>query len=150
MRPGGWKGPTLGSRGHLIEGDSAASWDRRYDAAMITGTHVIIQSPEADKVRAFFRDVLDRRHVDAGDGWLIFALPPAELGVHPTDGPPRHEIYLMCDDLDATLAELADKGVEQVGGIADEGWGVVTQIRIPGTEETLPIYQPRHDTAIGI
>src|SRR6478735_171229 len=78
---------------------------------MITGVHAIIYSKQAEAVRAFFRDTLGRPSVDAGRGWLIFALPPAELGIHPTDDNEVHELYLMCDDVEATVKELAAKGV---------------------------------------
>jgi len=110
---------------------------------VITGIHAIVFSPAAEKVRAFFADVLGMSSVDAGGGWLIFALPPAELAVHPADGDGRHELYLMCDDIHATLAELRDKGVEVARGVSDQGWGLVAAIRLPDGEE-LPIYEPRH------
>jgi len=110
---------------------------------MITGMHAIVFSTDAEKVRAFFADVLNLRSVDAGGGWLIFALPPAELAVHPTDGAGRHELYLMCDDIEATLADLRAKGVEVAGEVSDQGWGLLAAIRLPDGEE-FPIYQPRH------
>ena len=114
---------------------------------MITGLHAIMFSAQAEKVRAFFADVLNLPAVDAGGGWLIFALPPAELAVHPTDGDAsRHELYLMCDDLEATLADLRGKGVEIAREPADQGWGILAALRLPDGEE-LPIYQPRHPTA---
>jgi hypothetical protein len=113
---------------------------------MITGIHALLFSQEADEVRAFFRDVLGFPSVDAGGGWLIFALPPAELGIHPTEGPPRQELYLMCDDIEATAAQLAARGVELVRPVSDEGFGLVTAIRIPGGE--LALYQPKHPTAL--
>ncbi len=100
-------------------------------------------SPAAEKVRAFFADVLGMSSVDAGGGWLIFALPPAELAVHPADGDGHHELYLMCDDIHATLAELRDKGVEVARGVSDQGWGLLAAIRLPDGEE-LPLYEPRH------
>ena len=100
-------------------------------------------SPEAEKVRAFLSDVLGLSSVDAGGGWLIFALPPAELAVHPADGAPRQELYLMCDDIEATVADLRTKGVEVAREVSDQGWGLVAAIFLPdGTE--FPIYQPRH------
>jgi predicted enzyme related to lactoylglutathione lyase len=110
---------------------------------MITGVHAIVFSADADKVRDFFADILSLPSVDAGGGWLIFALPPAELAVHPAEGGGRHELYFMCDDIHATLAELRGKGVALVRDISDQGWGLLAAIRLPdGTE--FPIYQPRH------
>ena len=114
---------------------------------MITGMHAIVFSPEAAKARAFFADVLNLRSVDAGNGWLIFALPPAELAVHPADGDGRHELYLMCDDIHATVAELRAKGVEVTRDISDQGWGLLTAICLPDGEE-FPIYQPRHPSPL--
>jgi catechol 2,3-dioxygenase-like lactoylglutathione lyase family enzyme len=118
---------------------------------MINAAHVIIYAEDADATRAFFRDVLGLRHVDAGDNWLIFALPPAELGVHPTGPPPgggdgRHELYLMCDDITATIAELTAKGVEFTSPVTDRGWGLVASLRVPGGGE-LGLYEPRHPVA---
>jgi hypothetical protein len=110
---------------------------------MITGLHAIVFSPEADKVRAFFSDVLDLASADAGGGWLIFAMPPAELAVHPADGDGRHELYLMCDDIHATLAELRGRGAEIARDVSDQGWGLLAAIRLPDGGE-LPIYEPRH------
>ena len=112
---------------------------------MITGMHAIVYSPQAEKVRAFFADVLGMPSADAGGGWLIFALPPAELAVHPTEGGHRHELYLMCDDIHATLAELASKGAEVAGDISDQGWGLLAEIRLPDGSP-LPLYPPRHPT----
>jgi catechol 2,3-dioxygenase-like lactoylglutathione lyase family enzyme len=111
---------------------------------VINGTHAIVFSPEAEKVRAFFDDVLGLRSVDAGGGWLIFALPPAELAVHPADSP-SHQLYLMCDDIHATLAELRAKGVA-ADEVSDQGWGLLSAIKLPdGTE--FGIYEPRHPIA---
>ncbi len=104
---------------------------------MITGLHAIVFSPEAEKVRAFFRDVVGLTSVDAGGGWLIFAMPPAELAVHPADGAGRHELYLMCDDIHATLAELRGKGVQVVRDVADQGWGRLAAIALPDGSEPL-------------
>jgi catechol 2,3-dioxygenase-like lactoylglutathione lyase family enzyme len=105
--------------------------------------HAIVFSPDAEKVRAFFGDVLGLSSVDAGGGWPIFALPPAELAVHPADGAARHELYLMCDDIQATLAGLAANGVEVTREVTDQRWGLVAAIRLPDGGE-LPIYEPRH------
>jgi predicted enzyme related to lactoylglutathione lyase len=110
---------------------------------VITGMHAIVFSARAEQVRAFFADVLELPSADAGGGWLIFALPPAELAVHPTDGDSRHELYLMCDDIHATLAELAGKGAEIAQDVSDQGWGLLAAIRLPDGSE-FPIYQPRH------
>jgi len=115
---------------------------------VITGVHAIVFSPEAEKVRAFFKDVLGLSSVDAGGGWLIFALPPAELAVHPTDsGAPRHELYLMCDDIRATLAELRSKGVHVARDVVDQGWGLLAAICLPDGSE-FPIYEPRHPSPL--
>jgi hypothetical protein len=110
---------------------------------MITGVHGLFYSRQAEAVRAFLRDKLDWKHVDSGGGWLIFALPPTEFAVHPTDGEPSTEIYLMCDDITATRTELEAKGIEFTEPITDAGWGLVTRIRI-AEDETLGIYEPRH------
>jgi catechol 2,3-dioxygenase-like lactoylglutathione lyase family enzyme len=111
---------------------------------MVTAVHAIVFAPDADKARAFFRDVLELESVDAGGGWLIFALPPAELACHPAEGgEPRHELYLMCDDVAATLAELRAKGVEPAGEVSDQGWGVLASIDVPGLGP-LGLYEPRH------
>ena len=114
---------------------------------MITGAHSIVYSSDADGVRAFFRDVLGLPAVDAGHGWLIFALPPAEVAAHPTDGPGRHELYLMCDDIGATVEELRGKGVEFTGPVEEERWGLVTAIKLPGGVE-LGLYEPRHPSPL--
>jgi len=113
---------------------------------VITGVHAIVFSPEAEKVRAFFAGVLELPSVDAGGGWLIFALPPAELAVHSADGATRHELYLMCDDIGATLADLRGKGVEVTQDVSDQGWGLLASVRLPDGSE-FPLYQPRHPVA---
>ena len=105
--------------------------------------HAIVFSAEAEKVRAFFADVLGMPSADAGGGWLIFALPPAELAVHPADGETRHELYLMCDGIQATLADLRARGVEVAREVSDQGWGLLAAIRLPDGSE-FPIYEPRH------
>ena len=108
----------------------------------ITGAHMIIGSADPDADRAFFRDVLGFDSVDAGGGWLIFGLPPAEVALHPgKDG--AHELYLMCDNLDATLRELGDKGVTVAPEVHDERWGRLGAIVLPGGGR-LSIYEPRH------
>ena len=117
---------------------------------MITGLHAIIYSKDTDKARAFLRDVLGLKSVDAGHGWLIFAAPPAELAVHPAeeDEKPHHELYLMCDDLKATMKELESKGVI-CGAVTEARWGSITTIQLPGGGE-LGLYQPKHPTALGL
>lgn len=116
---------------------------------MIKGTHVIIYNRDADAVRAFLRDTLGFDSVDAGGGWLIFALPPAELGIHPIEEGGHHELYLMCDDIQQTVTELKAKGVKFTRDIVDAGFGLLTTFKIPGEAE-LSIYQPKHPTAIGM
>ena len=118
----------------------------------ITGVHALLYTSEPGAVRAIFRDVLGWDHVDDGDGWLIFALPPAELGVHPSEGPTydsgmRHQLSLMCDDITATVAELRAAGVEVRGDPEDEGFGITTTVVLPGDLEVM-LYEPRHRTAI--
>jgi predicted enzyme related to lactoylglutathione lyase len=112
----------------------------------ITGVHAILMAEDADAVRAFLRDTLELESVDAGGGWLIFALPPAELAAHPA-AENGTRLYLMCDDLEATMTSLAAKGVEFTKPVSDEGWGRLTALRVPGGGE-LGLYQPRHPTAI--
>jgi predicted enzyme related to lactoylglutathione lyase len=103
-------------------------------------------SPEAERVRAFFADTLGLSSVDAGGGWLIFALPPAELAVHPADRP-GSQLYLMCDDINSTLADLKAKGVEITSEVSDQRWGLVSSIRLAdGTE--FGIYEPRHPSPL--
>jgi predicted enzyme related to lactoylglutathione lyase len=114
---------------------------------VISGVHAIIFSRDAEADRAFFRDVLGWRWVDAGEGWLIFALPPAELAVHPAGGPERQELYLMCEDLNATIEELRARGTELARPVAEAGFGLVTAIRLPGGGE-LGLYQPRHPSPL--
>ncbi|MBV9175257.1 MAG: ROK family protein [Chloroflexi bacterium] len=115
--------------------------------AAINGVHAIIFSQDADGVRAFMRDVLGFASVDAGGGWLIFALPPAELGIHPDEGPGHHELYLMCDDLDASMEELKARGAEFPNPVTEAGFGRVASMKIPGGSE-LALYEPRHPVAI--
>ena len=113
---------------------------------MITGAHAIVFTTEADGARDFFRDKLGFSSVDAGGGWLIFALPPAELGIHPSDAGSHQELYLLCDDIEATMEDLRAKGVEFTQPVSDQRWGLVTAMKIPGGE--LSLYEPRHPTAI--
>jgi catechol 2,3-dioxygenase-like lactoylglutathione lyase family enzyme len=112
---------------------------------MFDGAHVILHSRDAEADRAFIRDTLGFAGVDAGDGWLIFKLPPAEIAVHPTDAEPAAEFYLMCDDIASLLARLRERGVE-CGPTTDQGWGVLASIRLPSGSD-LAIYEPRHPVA---
>lgn len=114
---------------------------RAYTRPMITGTHAILYTTDAGATGAFLRDVLGLEWIDSGDGWLIFALPPAELAAHPADAP-RHELFFLCDDIEATVADLAAKGVE-VTAITDQGWGLLTSIAVPGAGN-VGLYEPRH------
>jgi hypothetical protein len=109
----------------------------------ITGAHAVIFTQRAEELRAFIGDVLGFQSVDAGGGWLIFALPPAELAAHPTVGTGHRELYLMCDDIDATVEQLKGKGVEFTTPISDEGFGLMTALKLPDGSE-LGLYEPRH------
>jgi catechol 2,3-dioxygenase-like lactoylglutathione lyase family enzyme len=115
---------------------------------MISGAHVIIYSKNAEADRAFFRDVLGFKSVDAGHGWLIFALPPAEAAFHPGDKNSVHELYLMCDDLKSEMAALAKKNVT-CSEIQEERWGSITKMRLPGGGD-IHLYQPKHPKALGL
>ena len=115
---------------------------------MVFGAHVVVYSGDAEADRAFPRDVLGFASVDAGLGWLIFTLPPAEVAVHPAETNGRHEMYLLCDDLRAEIRLLEQKGV-QCGEVHEERWGSVTRIGLPGGGE-LGLYEPRHATAPGL
>ena len=110
---------------------------------MIDAVHSILFAPDADAARAFFKDVLELDSVDAGGGWLIFALPPAELAVHPADGEPRHELYLMTGDLEGTLAKLRERGVSIASEPSDQGWGILAAVEVPGFGP-VGLYEPRH------
>jgi len=114
---------------------------------MIIGAHAIVYSRDAEADSSFIRDVLGFDSVDAGGGWLIFALPPSEVAVHPDDAGGRHELYLMCDDLDATVSELVQKGVKFANPVAELRWGRLVSIQLPGGG-TLGLYQPKHPMAI--
>jgi catechol 2,3-dioxygenase-like lactoylglutathione lyase family enzyme len=113
---------------------------------MISGAHVILYSKDANADRDFLRDVLGFGSVDAGHGWLIFALPPAEMAVHPAEENDRHELYFMCDDLKAEMSALEKKGVP-CSQVHNERWGSITRIRLPGGGE-VGLYQPTHPTAL--
>jgi hypothetical protein len=115
---------------------------------MINGAHVIVYTKDADADRTFFKDVLEFQSVDAGHGWLIFAMPPAEAAFHPDQTNPRHELYLMCDDVKAEVARLTAKGVV-CSDIHEQRWGSITSITLPGGG-TLGLYQPKHPTALGL
>ncbi|HUY74572.1 MAG TPA: VOC family protein [Candidatus Dormibacteraeota bacterium] len=115
---------------------------------MIAGLHAIIFCEHPDEARIFFRDVLDLDSVDAGDGFLIFRAPPAELAMHPEHGSQgRHELFLMCHDLAKTMRELSSKGVEFVGSVSEQRWGKVARLRVPGAGE-LSLYQPSHPSPL--
>jgi predicted enzyme related to lactoylglutathione lyase len=116
---------------------------------VITGAHAIVFAEDPQAARAFFAEALSLRAVDAGGGWLIFALPPAELACHPTTAQDsgRHELFLMCDDIEATVSDLADKGVEFVAPISEAGFGRMTRMRVPGGGE-LGLYQPTHPSPL--
>ena len=118
----------------------------------ITGTHMLLYTSQPEALRAVFRDVFNWPHVDAGRGWLIFAMPPAELGIHPAEGPTfetgmRHQITLMCDDIRGTVAELRAKNIHVEGEPHDEGFGVTVMLHLPGGVEVM-LYEPRHPVAI--
>ena len=119
----------------------------------IIGAHVLLYSPEADALRAVFRDVFKFTHVDAGQGWLIFALPPAELGIHPAEGQGaegvQHQLSLMCDDIQSTVRELRAKGITVNGEPEDHGYGIVVMVTLPGGVQ-LQVYEPRHPVAIDV
>jgi catechol 2,3-dioxygenase-like lactoylglutathione lyase family enzyme len=116
---------------------------------MIRGAHVILYSSDADADRAFLRDVLGLPNVDSGGGWLIFRLPPAEVAVHPADTSGAAELYLVCDDVDATVTDLRGRGVEFEGEISDQGWGRLATIQLPGGGR-LGVYEARHTTAFDL
>ncbi len=114
---------------------------------MITGAHVILFTPESEALRAVFRDALGWKHVDAGNGWLIFALPPAELAAHPSEGSTTHELLFLCDDITRTIEELRAKGIEVRGEPEDRGWGIATTMVLPGGVD-VTLYEPRHPVAM--
>ena len=114
---------------------------------MIIGLHAILFTDDAVATRSFLRDTLGFDPVDAGGGWLIFAGPPAEVAAHPAQGQPHHEVYLMCDDIHATIADLEAKGAEFVEGVVEQRWGLSTRLKLPGGGE-LPLYEPRHPSPL--
>ena len=113
---------------------------------MIFGAHFVIYSRDAEADRAFFRDVLGFSSVDAGHGWLIFALPPAEAAIHPAEGSDRHELYFMCADLEATMSSLRNTGV-QFSEVQEARWGSIARLRLPGGGE-VGLYEPKHPLAV--
>jgi hypothetical protein len=115
----------------------------------VTGVHALVYTSEPDAVRAIFRDVFGWEHVDLGDNWLIFKLPPAELGVHPSEGSTAHEVCVMCDDIDSTMSELRDKGVQFRGDPVKESFGITTTMLLPGGLEML-LYQPTHESPLDL
>ncbi len=115
---------------------------------MIFGAHLVVYSKDAAADRAFFRDVLGFNLVDAGHGWLIFALPPAEMAVHPSQENDRHELYFMCNDLEAEISSLKDKEVH-CSAVQEARWGSIVKIRLPGGGE-IGLYQPKHATALAL
>ena len=126
---------------------AAAAALRSFGVLMIFGAHLVMYSADADADREFLRDVLGLASVDAGHGWLIFALPPAEAAVHPATEAGANELYLMCDDLEGDLAALAQKG-GSCSEIQQARWGAMARVRLPGGGD-LGLYQPRHATALG-
>jgi len=115
---------------------------------MISGAHVIVYSKDAEADRAFFRDVLGFASVDAGHGWLIFALPPAEAAFHPSEENDRHELYFMCDDLKSEMLRLNKKGVS-CSKVQEERWGSITRIKLPSGGQ-IGLYQPKHPAALNL
>jgi hypothetical protein len=113
---------------------------------MIIAIHAIIYSKHADKMREFLGDVLELPSVEAGEGWPIYAAPPTELAVHPTEGEPEHELYLVCDDINKTIAKLAEHGIK-AEAVADRGWGLVTTLELPGGER-MGLYEPKHPSPL--
>jgi predicted enzyme related to lactoylglutathione lyase len=116
----------------------------------IIGAHMLLYTPKPEALRAVLRDVFGLQHVDAGAGWLIFRLPPAELGVHPSEtgaDDTSHAISFMCDDIKTTVADLRAKGVEVLGEPKDEGYGITVMLNLPGGCQ-VQLYEPRHPMAI--
>jgi len=115
---------------------------------MISGAHIVVYSKNAEADRKFFRDVLGFKSVDAGHGWLIFALPPAELAFHPSEKNGAQELYFLCDDVKAEMVSLATKNVK-CSRVEEARWGSITKMLLPGGSK-VGLYQPRHPTALGL
>ena len=115
----------------------------------IVGAHMLLYTPEADTLREVLKDALGLPFVEDSPGWLIFALPPAEVGVHPSEGSTKHELCLMCDEIEATMAELRAKGIEFRGGPHEESFGVTTTMLLPGGVEVM-LYQPTHASPLDV
>ncbi len=111
----------------------------------VTGIHTLLYTDQPDELRATLRDVFGFDNVDAGGGWLIFKLPPAEMGIHPSEGP-EHQVSMMCDDIQGTIADLRSKGIEFIGEPLEEEFGITIMMRLPGID--ILLYEPRHPTAI--
>ncbi len=116
---------------------------------MFNGAHIIIYSRNAEADRAFLRDHLGLANVDAGEGWLIFKLPPAELAIHPTDGQTKHEFYFMCEDVEEALRKLTAEGAAISTPVSDEGWGRLAEVALPGGTR-ISLYEPRHPVAYSL
>ena len=130
------------TRASVCNGGLGGAVGRRYTRRMIHGAHIIIYSKDSEADRAFFHDVLKYESVDAGNGWLIFALPPAEVAVHPSEENDVHELFLMCDDVEAFIAEMTMKKVE-CSPVDEQRWGSITRVTLPGGGK-LGVYQPKH------
>jgi catechol 2,3-dioxygenase-like lactoylglutathione lyase family enzyme len=129
----------------IVSSGQPNAWWQPEEASVITGMHAVIYTRDAERDRAFFRDMLGMAAVDAGDGWLIFAAPPSEVAFHPAEANGKHELFLTCDDVEAEIARLRRAGVE-CAAVSDQGWGRLTTIRLPGGGG-LGLYQPRHPLA---
>jgi hypothetical protein len=135
---------SINGRTSALDEDSGATLEN----IVISGAHVVVHSKDAQADRVFFSDVLGLASVDAGHGWLIFALPPAEAAFHPAEDNDRHELYFMCEDLEAEMTILAGKGVAY-SAVQEARWGSITKIKLPGGGE-VGLYQPKHPTALDL
>ena len=115
----------------------------------IVGAHMLLYTPEPEALRTVLRDVFEWTYVEDHSGWLIFAMPPSEVGVHPSEGSTQHQMCLMCDDLEQTMAELRSKGIEFRGEPEEESFGITTTMVLPGGVEIL-LYEPRHQTPLDV